>query len=402
VETTAASLTPYGRCLATIEGRNPDRVPAYTPTICCDVASKILGREVHTGGPSLWYAEARAWAAGENAHTEFEQRYEADLLDLNRALGIEVFRYGWRRTVRPAAQLDTHKFLYGDPDGAYQVWRWDADVLNFIQVIDTAPRRQPEDWPALARQVQRATDGQVASAREHAGLAEAQLQRRLGEEMMVVAGGGGLSVGRDEASLMACALQPAAVADILDCQLEIALAQVESIAARGIKVVLGGGDMADKNGPLYSPHMFRTLVLPRLKRLAARCNELGLHYVWRTDGKIWLVSDMIFVEAGVPGYGEVDHDTSMHTGAIRKRYPDLVLWGTISADLLRRAEPVEIYRQCRQIIADSGGRGYFHGCSNAVLPGTPPENVWAMMRARDGDSREDPSLSAPRTQSTDP
>jgi uroporphyrinogen-III decarboxylase len=98
----------------------------------------------------------------------------------------------------------------------------------------------------------------------------------------------------------------------------------------------------------------------------------------------------------------VDHDTSMHTGAIRKRYPDLVLWGTISADLLRRAEPVEIYRQCRQIIADSGGRGYFHGCSNAVLPGTPPENVWAMMRARDGDSREDPSLSAPRTQSTDP
>jgi uroporphyrinogen decarboxylase len=182
---------------------------------------------------------------------------------------------------------------------------------------------------------------------------------------------------------MACALEPGAVADILDCQLEVALAQMEGIAARGIKAVLGGGDMADKNGPMYSPQMFRSLMLPRLTRLAARCNELGLHYVWRTDGKIWLVSDMIFVEAGVPGYGEVDHDASMQVGAIRKRYPDLVLWGTISADLLRRGSSDEVYRQCAQILADSEGRGYFHGCSNAVLPGTPPENVWAMMEARD-------------------
>ncbi len=384
-------MAPYDRCLATIEGRVPDCVPAYTPTICCDVASKILGREVSTGGPSLWYAEARAWAAGESAHAEFEQRYEQDLLDLHRALGIEIFRYGWRRTVRPTAQLDTYTFLYGDPDGAHQVWRWDADVLNFVQVVDTAPRRQPEDWPALARQAQQATDAQVRTARERAGLAEAQLQRRLGDEMMVVAGGGGLSVGRDEASLMACALQPGAVADILDCQLEVAIAQVEGIAARGIKVVLGGGDMADKNGPMYSPSMFRRLILPRLRRLAARCNELGLHYVWRTDGKIWLVSDMIFLEAGVPGYGEVDHDAGMRTDAIRERYPDLVLWGTISADMLHRAAPDEVYRGCRQIIADSRGQRYFHGCSNAVLPGTPPENVWAMMCARDDYRARDPT-----------
>jgi hypothetical protein len=385
-------MTPYDRCLATTEGCVPDRVPAYTPTICCDVASQILGREVHTGGPSLWYAEARAWMAGENAHAEFEQRYEQDLLDLHRALGMEVFRYGWRRNVRPTAQVDAHTFLYGDPDGAHQIWRWDTDVLNFVQVIDTAPPRQPEDWPALARHFQQRTDTRARAAREQAGVAEAQLQRCLGSEMMVVAGGGGLSVGHDEASLMACALQPDAVADILDCQLEVALAQMEGIAARGIKVVLGGGDMADKNGPMYSPAMFRRLILPRLKVLAARCNELGLHYVWRTDGKIWLVSDMIFCEAGVPGYGEVDHDAGMYTGAIRRRYPDLVLWGTISADLLRRASPEEVYRQCRQAIADSGGTRYFHGCSNAVLPDTPPENVWAMMRAREDYRRPGPPV----------
>ena len=205
--------------------------------------------------------------------------------------------------------------------------------------------------------------------------------------MMVLAGGGGFSVGVDERSLMACALEPGAVGDILDCQLEIALAQAEGIAARGIKVLLGGGDMADKNGPMYSPQMFRSLVLPRLKTFSARCRELGLHYVWRTDGKLWLVSDMIFARsqasAMVPGYGEVDYDASMQMGRIRDRYPNLVVWANVSAAVLRRGSRDEVYEHCVQILEGSRGKGYLHGCSNAVLPGTPVENVWAMMEARD-------------------
>ena len=196
---------------------------------------------------------------------------------------------------------------------------------------------------------------------------------------------------------MACALEPGAVGDILDCQLEVALAQAEGIAARGIKVVLGGGDMADKNGPMYSPRMFRELLLPRLKTFSARCQELGLHYVWRTDGNIWLVSDMVFLEAGVPGYGEVDYDASMQMGRIRQRYPDLVVWANASADVLRRRSPAEVYDHCMQILKGSQGTGYFHGCSNAVLPGTPPENVWAMMRARDDYSTEKRSSHAVHT-----
>jgi uroporphyrinogen decarboxylase len=366
-----------------IEGHTADRVPAYTPTIACDVASKILGREVNTGGPALWYAEARAWALGDEAHAEFEHRYEQDLLALHRELEIEVFRYGYRRNVRPTAQLDEHTFLYGDPDGVHQVWRWDVDVLNFCRTKDTTPRRQPEDWPELARRTQDAVEAKVEATRASAGLQEARLQARLGQEMMVVAGGGGFSVGVDEASLMACALEPGAVGDILDCQLEVALAQVESIAARGIKVILGGGDMADKNGPMYSPRMFREFMLPRLRTFSARCQELGVHYVWRSDGNIWLISDMVFLKAAVSGYGEVDYDASMEMGKIRQRYPDLVVWANVSADVLHRRSRGEVYDHCMRILDGSGGTGYFHGCSNAVLPGTPPENVWAMMEARD-------------------
>jgi uroporphyrinogen decarboxylase len=228
--------------------------------------------------------------------------------------------------------------------------------MNFVKKEDTTPKRQPEDWPDLVRQRQKGVETSTKRAREHAAVREARLQKKLGDEMMVVAGGGGLSVGHDEASLMACALEPEAVGDLLDCQLEVALAQMEGIARQGIRVVLGGGDMADKNGPLYSPRMFRRLLLPRLRKLADRCNELNLHYVWRTDGNLWPVSDMIFKEAGVPGFGEVDRDASMELGKIRKRYPHLVVWANASGGFLRRRDRDEVYGYCAKILGESQGK----------------------------------------------
>jgi hypothetical protein len=374
-------MTPYQRCLATAAGQLTDRAPAYTPTICSDVASKLLGRPVQTGGPELWFAESKAWLRGPTAYAEFEAEYLENLLALNRLLDIEVVRYGYRRNIKATAQPDENTLLVGDPNGVHQVWRWDAEVQNFIEAKNTAPKLTVEDWPRLAKERQKALPAAIEAA-SRAGEWEARLQKRLGEEMLVAGAGGGIAIGHDEPSLMACILEPGAVGDMLDCQLAVSLAQMEALARRGIKVVLGGGDMADKNGPMYSPRVFRDLLLPRLTKLAARCRELGLHYVWRTDGKLWPVSDMIFVEAGVPGYGEVDYEASMTVAAIRARYPHLVIWANLSGDLIRRGTAEEVYQHALAERLASGGRGYFHGCSNTILPGAPPENVWAMIQAR--------------------
>jgi len=375
-------MNPYERCIATISGRKPDRVPAYTPSIACDVASKILGREAYTGSPTLWYSAAKAWIDGENAYDDFLHKHEEDIIELNRVLGIEVIRYPWLVNIRPTKKIDDYTFLSGDPDGVYQVWHWDQEVLNFHKVKDTTPMQQPEDWPKLARQRQKSVEASASRARESSAVREARLQKKLRDEMMVVAGGGGLTIGHEVASLMACILEPEAVGDILDCQLEVALAQMDGIAKQGIKVVLGGGDMADKNGPLYSPAVFKKLMLPRLKKLSAKCRELGLHYVWRTDGNLWQVSDMIFSEAGVTGYGEVDRDASMELGKIREKHPHVVVWANASGSIMRMGSRDEVYDHCAKILEESQGKLYFHGVSNTILPGTPPENVWAMMECR--------------------
>ena len=376
-------MTNLDRCLKTIAGRATDRVPAYTPTIACDVARQILDREAHTGSPSLAYASAKAWLQGEQAYDEFQDSVTEDLIDLNRALGIEVIRYGLRGGLKPTRQIGEHTFLCGDPDGVHQVWRWDPKVMNLCRTKSTAPVVQPEDWPAQVEKRTRGVEDAVAAIRETCGRWEAELQERLGDEMLVIAAAGGFSLGVDEPSLMACVLEPGAVGDLLDCQLELNIARAETLAGRGLMVQYGGGDMADKNGPLYSPSVFRELILPRLTKFIARCRELGVHHFWRTDGRLWPVTDMIFVEAGVPGYGEVDFDAGMDAATIRERYPELVIWGNISGDRLRRGSRSEVHDHCLAVLEGSGGRAYFHGCSNTVLPGTPVENVLAMMQTRD-------------------
>jgi uroporphyrinogen decarboxylase len=365
----------------------PDRVPAYTPTIASDVAGRILGHTVHTGGPALWYAEAAAWCDGPAAWQEFDCQVMEDIIELHRALAQDVIRFPWRNNIRPTARMDDTTFVCGDLNGEQQIWHWDEEVMNFISRTRKATPRV-EDWPERARQAQKGVEERIAYARETAGVPEASLQKRLGDSIMVVAGGAGLSLGLDEAHLMAAVLEPGAVEDILECELAVGLAEVRAIAGRGIKVVLGGGDMADKNGPIYSPEMFMRFMLPRWKRLAACCRELGLHYVWRSDGNLWKVSDMLFREAGMPGFGEVDYDATMTLPRIRTRYPDLVIWANLSGDLLRRGTAEDAYRHSMELLEASRGRGYFHGCSNTVLPGTRPENVGAMMKARDDFSRQ--------------
>jgi len=55
---------------------------------------------------------------------------------------------------------------------------------------------------------------------------------------------------------------------------------------------------------------------------------------------------------------------------------------------LRRGSAEDAYRHSMELLEASAGRSYFHGCSNTVLPGTPPDNVRAMMNARDDFSRQ--------------
>jgi hypothetical protein len=372
-------MTRHERCSAAIAGRPVDRPPRYVPGIACEVASRILGRKAYGGTGSLHYAEACAWTGGQAAHDEFEEALYRDLADLYRALDIDVFRMPWRMTAPPARRLDELSFLYGDPDGAHTVYKYSPATGDFGPIFSSTA--QEPDVEAFEREVAGSEQAVAQGALDRLELPDEHVRicRRFGREFFVVFNGGGIGVGLSAERLLLLGL----AGDLMRRDLMVQArhgAAMGALLARSAypRVMIGGLDLAGNAGPMYSPATFRHVTLPACRWLMERLRPLGVHYVFRSDGVLWPISDMLFVEAGIDGYGEVDREVGMTVAAVRKRYPRLVLWGNFSSSFLARATPGEVRDEARRIVDESGPTGYFHGCSNAILQGTPAENVLAM------------------------
>jgi hypothetical protein len=376
-----ADMTPQQRCLAAIENRPVDRVPAYIPAISCEVAGAILGRKAYTGTGSLRYAEVLAWSHGEQAHAEFEQQMLQDIRDIYRALEIDAYRLPWRMNRRPTLRLDDYTFVFGDPDGVHSVWQYDPASSDFSEIRRGGSRPAPEEAiKAEVEQAEGTREARAAGNRAAAG-AHQRLWESIGQEFFLVSIAGGIGVGTDEDDLLA--LEPEWMARRLMLQAEDAIEFARHLAQTPCpRVMLGGSDMAGNNGPMYSPAAFREVVLPAYRHAMRRLNELGVHYAYSSDGNLWSVADMLFEEAGVPGYGETDRDASMTVAAVRQRYPKLVIWGNFSSTFLAHRTAAEVKDEAKRLVDEADGRGYFQGCSNAIMKGTPPENVLAMFLAR--------------------
>lgn len=371
------------RCVATLGCRETDRAPLYAPAISCGVASAILGRPVHTGTGSLHFAEVAAWADGKDAHAEFEARLADDIVAIHRALDLDVLRMPWRMNVRPDARIDEITFRFGPESGEHTVWQYQPATADFSPIYQS-PRVAPPEV-RLKNEISR-----LESAATNPGLvARAEIEsvvnlwRRYGGEFFVVGATAHIGVGLDPEDLELMVTEPELVRSRCMLQADIAISLGRAIVEAGCPpVIFGGGDLAGNQGPFYSPAMFRELVLPGYLKALGALNAMGVHYFFRSDGNLWSLMDMLFSEAACPGYGETDRDASMTVAAVRARFPQLVIWGNVSSSLLARGTPEQVREQAGAALAESGGRGYFQGCSNALIQGTSLANIHAMFAMR--------------------
>lgn len=373
-------MTRRQRCLAAIRGDEVDRVPRYLPGIACEVASRLLGRKVNTGTGTLHYSETLALLQGDAAHEEFVERLLEDLAEINRALDIDVYRIPWRQTRKPTLQIDEYTFLFGDPDGDHEIMKYCPESGDFgtVKTVQAHPGH-PEE--ALRSEVETGEKALEEGALDRVALDRDYLRvcEKYGDEFFVVCNGGGISVGMSPDDLMMVALEPGLVRRKVMLQARRALAYGEALAETPWpRVLIAGGDMAGTDGPFYSPQSFREIMLPACKFLMEGLAKVGVHYVFRTDGNMWAVSDMLFGEARCPGYGEVDRSATMTAGALRERYPDLVIWNNLACQDVQSKSAEWVREESLRCIEESGGTAYFHGSSNAIMAGTPVENVEAM------------------------
>ena len=363
-------------------GRRPDGVPYYEQAVACGVATEILGRKAYTGSTGLHRQEAEAWLAGEAAHEEFIAQLVEDWTAFADTVGMDGINSPWLAG-RPTKKTGEHDYLYGDPDGRYRICRYDPEAYTFGTVTSNCEPTTLEELEADISAAEAAVE-KAAPPTPGANPVLAMLIERNAHKRAIVAGVN-ISIPMNEIWMIAVALRP----DLIDRQLALAVESARRTApvlkAVGVAVIFGGGDLAGKNGCIYGPRVFHDHLLPHLQEFLEVFREEALPYVFRTDGNLWSIADDLFGASGVDGYGEIDQDAGMDLGQVRDRFPDLTMWGGVACGpTLRNGTPEQVKEEAlRSLEVASPGGGLILGSSNTILHGTPPENVWAMLEARD-------------------
>jgi hypothetical protein len=180
------------------------------------------------------------------------------------------------------------------------------------------------------------------------------------------------------------------VYEVFDRQCEIALANLarvyEVVGNRPSVVYLTGTDFGAQGGPLLSPRTYRDLFKPFHKRLN---DWIHAHTTWKTfihscGSVVELIDD--FIEAGFDILNPVQCSAAgMGPLALKERYGErIVFWGggVDTQHTLPFGTPEEVRAEVRERIrALAPGGGYVLNPIHNVQPGTPVENLLAMLEA---------------------
>jgi len=133
-------------------------------------------------------------------------------------------------------------------------------------------------------------------------------------------------------------------------------------------------DLCYKNGLLFSPRLYRELVLPHVKRITAACWDRGVIPMFHCDGKVGELAPLV-IEAGYACLQPLEARAGNDVRQLKPLYGDrLTLFGNISVERLSGSvEEAEEEVQSKVPIAARGGRYIFHS-DHSVPPTVPLAN----------------------------
>lgn len=139
----------------------------------------------------------------------------------------------------------------------------------------------------------------------------------------------------DEQMLMFMATEPELVKEVFDAHAEFYCKMLDLVVAEGfgVQALFIGGDIAYKNGLLFSPAMYRQLIFPGLKKQIDHAkNNHGLKIIYHSDGNCEAAIETL-IEAGIDAIQPMEVRAGMDVRKLAQRFGDRIAYmGNISTE----------------------------------------------------------------------
>lgn len=150
---------------------------------------------------------------------------------------------------------------------------------------------------------------------------------------------------------------------------------LDRACAMGVDFVWDFDDFAFNTGLVYSPAVFREIVLPYARQVA---DAITLPWVFHSDGNYMEVLDDI-VALGPSGLNPLEPG-GMDLAEVRRRYPDVTMIGNVAVGLLAAGSPEQVRQGVRDAFATMNHNHRFMAASGNSIPSyADPANVRAMV-----------------------
>ena len=379
--------------------QEPDRVPLFEIHVDSKPASEILGHWTPAGGGGAVLGKLQNEMIIAGKVDEFYAMHMEARLEVLRKLGQDILRAFpyhadppvpepiGENTWRVPAVLDS---LYM----AVNVWRGDGKGRDYWTIFRFVPE----------------TDGyiEVDSSVLHYGIP--QLEQMVGELEQRGPDISGLSFRNMEWALenasdvckmgwadvpyfanswMALFLESmAARPDLIDRWFAVQQAYIlqflEAQLQLGADLILGGQDMCDTSGPMFSPRHYKRWFQPFLLAITEMCHRYGVPYLRHNDGRLGPIEELFLLESGLDGWHAIEPKAGNDIFHFKEKYGDkITLAGNVDcAVTLVTGTPEEVYEETRdKILGCAPGGGYILSSSNSIHSGVPARNYLAMVEA---------------------
>ena len=142
-------------------------------------------------------------------------------------------------------------------------------------------------------------------------------------------------------------------------------------------------DMADSRGTLVDIRSLDRIWFPHFARAIEPFLEAGIRLIWHCDGNLSAMLPRL-IEAGIGGFQGFQYEDGMDYERIcrmtdRRGDPLFILAGVSVTRTLPLGTKDDVIRELRWLVEHGPRTGFMLGASSSIVPGTPRENIRALI-----------------------